>query len=241
MADKVDGHELDVTLMVVVPAAPGPLRPLADANDQRDEVDELLDDVFGQPDAGGAGPLDAALLIGGATAVIAGLTSIAPTAVLVVGLIAFCLGAVLPLRSAWRAVLAARRTRRLESMIGDGVLMSIDHPSLVALVAAYDRCTEAQVTSTGVAATAAAHAVIIEVATLLGGGRPSDPADVRYVTERAEALDELATALNASSSADVDRARRAAVVQARAEVDRIDGRSALTDAAVLARQLREAR
>jgi hypothetical protein len=43
------------------------------------------------------GPVDIALLLGGAAAIIAGLTTLLPTWVIVVGIVAFALGGVLPL------------------------------------------------------------------------------------------------------------------------------------------------
>jgi hypothetical protein len=43
------------------------------------------------------GPLDIVLLLGGAAAIIAGLTTLVPAWVIVVGIVAFVLGALLPL------------------------------------------------------------------------------------------------------------------------------------------------
>ena len=135
--------------------------------------------MFGAPDDGGAGPLDAALLLVGAAAIVAGLTSLVPTWVLVAGLVVFGLGAVLPLRSFWRRAAAARRAARLRATVGDGVPLRTDHPAVAALVAAHARCT---VAGGGVAAPrrvqveAVAHAALLEAATLLDGRVPGSAA-----------------------------------------------------------------
>jgi hypothetical protein len=222
-----------------VPARPGPLVRLADAQPGRDEVDEALDDVFGAPDDGGAGPLDIGLLFGGAGAVIVGLTSLVPGWVLVAGIVAFCLGAVLPLRSLWRRGVAARRRTRLQALIGDGTLLRTDHPSVVALVAAHDRCVAA---ATGVVPwrrvqiEAVAHAAVAEVATLLAGRAPAVPGEVRYIEARSDALSGLADAL-ADPVAGDDEDRRQAVLDARAEVELAD--NAVRNADALTRALRD--
>ena len=241
----LDPRHLDVSSTVVVPSRPGPLVRLADLDAERDEIDTVLDDVFGAPDDAGAGPLDAVLLLGGAAAVIAGLTSLVPTWVLVAGIVAFCLGAILPLRSFWRRAATARRAARLRSMIGDGVLLRTDAPDVAALVAAHERCTadaSRLVAWRRVQVDAVAHAAVREVATLLDGRQPAVPSEVQYVAARVAALDALADALarptldDAATDTDARRAR----VEARAEVELLAGNSAVVDAEALARELRQA-
>ncbi|MGB8861932.1 MAG: hypothetical protein WCC60_21935, partial [Ilumatobacteraceae bacterium] len=114
--------DLDLRAAVIVPARPGPLVRLRDLERGRDELDELLDDVFGEPDDRGPGPVDAVLVVGGLGAIIGGQAASLPTAVTVCGAAAVGLGAVLPLRSLWRRVGSARRASRLQLLLGDGAL-----------------------------------------------------------------------------------------------------------------------
>jgi hypothetical protein len=239
----LDPRHLDVEGVVVVPARPGPVVRLADLDGRRDEIDEVLDDVFGAPDAAGAGPLDAVLLLAGAAAVIAGLASIAPMWVLVVGAVAFALGAILPLRTFWRRAADGRRVARLRSMIGDGVVLRTDHPAVSALIASHDRCIGAAAGLPAwrrVQVDSVAHAALTEVATLLAGRSPAVEAEVRYATERTRALDALSAALVQAIGRDPvpDADERRALVDARGEVEQIAGGSAVLDAETLARSLR---
>jgi hypothetical protein len=241
----LDPRRLDVAHTVVVPSRPGPLVRLADVDGERDEIDTVLDDVFGAPDDAGAGPLDAVLLLGGAAAVIAGLTSLVPTWVLVAGVAAFCLGAILPLRSFWRRAAAARRVARLRSMIGDGVLLQAHVPEVAALVAAHARCAAGAaglVAWRRVQVDAVAHGAVLEVATLLDGRQPAVPSELQYVGARVAALDALADALARPTLGDAatDIDERRARAEARAEVELLAGNSAVADAEALARDLRQA-
>ena len=67
------------------PLGPAPVVRSPTSARPRDESTTVLDDVFGAPDDAGAGPLDAVLLLAGAAAVVAGLTSLVPTWVLAAG------------------------------------------------------------------------------------------------------------------------------------------------------------
>ena len=49
--------------VLVVPRSPGPLLELAPALAQRDDLDELLDDLFGEPLPDGPGAADIALVV----------------------------------------------------------------------------------------------------------------------------------------------------------------------------------
>jgi hypothetical protein len=240
----VDPRDIDVAVTVVVPSRPGPLVRLADVDRERDDLDEVLDDAFGAPDDGGPGPFDLVLLLGGAGAVIAGLTSLAPVWVLWAGVVAFVLGAILPLRSLWRLRAAARRTARLQAAIGDGALLRTDHPAVATLVAAHARCVGAATGTVDwrrVQVDVVAHAAVIEVVTLLAGRPPVVAGEVQYVEARAAALTALADALDDPAVRDGDGddlARRQAVLEARAELDDVAGSSALGDVETLTRSLR---
>jgi hypothetical protein len=232
--------DVDLRAAVIVPARPGPLVRLRDVERGRDEIDELLDDVFGEPDDRGPGPVDAVLVAGGLGAIIGGQATSLPTVVTVCGAVAFGLGAVLPLRSLWRRVGSARRSRRRRSLLGDGVLLRTDHTSIKQLLAAHERLL-------GAAAPLAAaprarvhdvaHAALIEVASLLGGRPPGAQVEVDYVAARTHALEGLAATVADPRVGDGETDRRRALVEARHEVEQLAGSSSLTDASDLSREL----
>ena len=95
--------------MVVVPRRPGPLRRLDDLDRHPDEVDHLLDEVFGKPDDRGPGTVDALLVAGGLAAVLIAALSDVPSAVGFIGAVAVGIGAVLPLRWLWRRLRGRRQ------------------------------------------------------------------------------------------------------------------------------------
>src|SRR6187431_1809141 len=93
--------ELDPVAMVVVPRRPGPLRQLDGGDRAPDELDAVLDDLFGAPDTRGPSLTDAVLVGGGLAVAVAGAVLGSRPAV-VVGLVALALGLVLPARAAWQ-------------------------------------------------------------------------------------------------------------------------------------------
>jgi hypothetical protein len=232
--------DLDLQAAVVVPARPGPVVRLQELERGRDEIDELLDDVFGEPDDRGPGLVDAVLVLGGLAAFIGGQVASLPAVVTVCGVAAVALGAVLPLRALWGKVGSAQRTRRLRSLLGDGVLLRIDHPSIEQLLAAHQRLLSA----TAPLATASharvhdvAHAALLEVASLLGGRPPEVLVEIDYVAARTHALEELAAAVTDPRAGDGESDRRRALIEARQEVEQLAGGSSLTDAHDLSREL----
>jgi hypothetical protein len=231
---------VDLRASVVVPARPGPLVPLRDPERGRDELDELIDDVFGESDDRGPGPVDAVLVVGGVGAIIAGQAGSLPTVVTVCGAAAVALGAVLPLRSLWRKGGSARRTSRLQSLLGDGVLLRTDHPSVEQLLAAHQRLlslTAPLAIAPRARVHDVAHAALLEVASLLGGRPPGAQVEVDYVAARTHALDDLASAVTDQRVGDRETDRRRALVEARHEVEQLAGSSSLTDASDLSREL----
>lgn len=224
---------------VVVPVQPGPLVALHDLDRGRDDIDEVLDDVFGAPDERGPGPVDAVLLLGGAGAVAAGIVASLPSIVIVGGVAAAALGAVLPVQSLLRHIGVRRRRARLSDRVGHGSLLRTDHPATAALVAAHG----ALWAGAGVLAAAprarvqavaadAAH----EVASLLAGRAPVTAEEVAYVEARVAALNDLLATLADPRVGDGEAQRRKALVEAREEVEQIGGGS-LTDAADVTREL----
>jgi hypothetical protein len=232
--------DVDLRAAVIVPARPGPLVRLRDLERGRDELDELLDDVFGDPDDRGPGPVDAVLIVGGFGAIIGGQAASLATVVTVCGAAAVALGAVLPLRSLWRRVGSARRASRLQSLLGDGVLLRIDHPSIEHLLAAHQRLlsvTAPLATAPRARVHDVAHAALLEVASLLGGRPPGAQVEVDYVAARTRALEDLAATVADPRVGDGETDRRRALVEARHEVEQLAGNSSLTDASDLSREL----
>ena len=205
--------------MVIVPTRPGPLVRPQDLERGRDEIDELLDEVFGTPDERGPGAVDAALVVGGAAAVVSGLASSLPAAVTVGGAVPVALGAVLPTRSLWRRLRSARRSRRLRSFIGDGTLLRTDHLSIERLLAVHGHLLTASATLATAPrgrVHAVAHSALVEVASVLAGGLPGPAVELEYIEERTRALVDLADAVrdprvgDGESRGVVRRSRRAA-------------------------------
>jgi hypothetical protein len=232
--------DVDLRAAVVVPARPGPLVRVSDLERGRDEVDELLDDVFGEPDDRGPGPVDVVLVVGGAGAIIGGQVASLPTVVTVCGAAAVGLGAVLPLRSLWRRVGSARRSSRLQSLLGDGTLLRTDHRSVEQLLVAHQRLLSVAAplaTAPRARVHDVAHAALLEVASLLGGRPPGAQVEVDYVAARAQALEDLAATVEDPRVGDGETDRRRALVEARHEIEQLVGSSSLTDASDLSREL----
>jgi hypothetical protein len=214
--------------VVVVPEAPGPLRVVPGARSP-DEVDALLDELFGPDDEGGPGVADAVLATGGGGAVVAGAV-VGSTGLLGVGLAAVLLGSVLPARSLWRQAQRRRLTARREEALGAGLPLRVSPGPVADLVAAH-RALSTVVTAApdavGAEERAAAHAAIADVAAVLGGGTPHDDEERAFVAERAEALAALVAGVEADAAAvrHDDLERRRARLAARHEVDRIEGAS----------------
>lgn len=232
----------DPSIVVVVPTRPGPLRRLDDANRGRDDVDDVLDDLFGEPDQRGPGIADAVLVAGGAGLAAAGQLASLPTVITVIGIAAAALGLVLPARSAWRRAGVSRRTRRLAAVVGNGMLLRTDDELLQQLVAAHDRIEQRVQTGRDTErARSVAHAAAYEVASLLEGRLPATAAEREYVAARTVALENVAALLADPNLPPDDHGSRQAMVEARREVEAITGDSSVTDAADLLRELRERR
>jgi len=216
--------------VVVVPDAPGPLRRLPGARTP-DEVDELLDELFGPADDGGPGVADAVLATGGGAAVVTGLVMSAPV-VLALGGGAVVLGSILPARWLWRQAQQRRLAAQRADALGTGTPLRVSPGPVAELVGAHDALftlVGAHPDAVGAEERAAAHAAAADVAAVLGGAAPSGADEIAFVTERAEALAVLAARVEDAVAAgagapEADDARRARLA-ARQEVDRIEGSS----------------
>ncbi|HEX8582233.1 MAG TPA: hypothetical protein VF640_07885 [Acidimicrobiales bacterium] len=199
--------------LVVVPPAPGPLvRP--DGARRRDELDDLVDELFPDSDEG-PGWFDGVLVAGGGGLTAWGALAGGPAIALALGPVALALGCVLPARAMWRA----GRRRRREATLGRGLPLDAADPSTARLVAAYERLLAAA-GGQRADAVAAGHGALSEVASLLRGRPPSSERERSYVAERAAAIEDLAAALAAAPD-------RSALLAAREELDEATGTGSL--------------
>ena len=193
----------------------------------KDGLDDLIDELLPDTDEG-PGPMDAALVAGGALAVGWSVIGTAPLPATVAGIAALGLGSILPVRSAWRWFTGRRR----RAATGGGIPLRIDHPALVRLASAYDALDGLPAT-TG-PARGAAHGAVLEVASLLDGRTPASDGEHRYIGVRVAAVEELVDALRALDAlgpTPADEAQPVAadlVVEAREELDALGGVSALS-------------
>lgn len=207
--------------LVVVPPTPGPLRPLHRGRREPDDLDAIVEEVFGADDDAGPGWFDLALLLAGAGLTTWGVAG-GSRLVVVAGVCACILGAVLPLRWGWRQLSARRHHRRSQQAGRSGALLAVDHPAVAELASRYDNLVEL-VDRPDHDLLAAAHLAVQEVASLLDGRAPHAEAELRYVKDRSDGLARLAAVVARRPPDDDVLPERQAVVDARLEVDRLAG------------------
>lgn len=185
--------------VVVVPRRPGPVifldgdRSRRGRDDLDDLIDELLPEVDEEP-----GWFDVALLLLGGGLLLWPWVSGPPPIVATLGVIAICLGCVLPIRTSWRHARQRRAHSRRDAWLAQGVLLDISSPSVAALVSAYEdlfRVAGGSSPWVGGPATPAAHVALMEVASLLGGQPPRSERQRAFVDQRARAVADLCDAL----------------------------------------------
>lgn len=236
--------------VIVVPWTPGALIALdPKKRPDRDELDELLDEVFGETTHEGAGAFDVAMVIGGAGLVVATEVAGLSNGLLAVGIGAIGLGLILPIRDLWQRAIRRRAARRLQTSLAQGLPLSLGHPAIQSLVGAYQQISSAdRSTAFGLEALEVAHLAMIEVAGLLQGRDPSGPAEQEYVATRTRALADLAsvvprtfmdTARAAGTGGDELQAREARVAAVR-ELEALTGGSSVARIDVLRSVLKRA-
>ena len=207
--------------LVVVPSTPG---PLTDIDRRRqlagDEIDETLDDWFGDDVDEPVGWLDVALLGIGVAIVVWGLVSGWQGPLPWIGLGLTGLGLAFPIRELSSLAREERTARSVRRLLGDGYYLDAGHPVTADLLEAYATCLRVAGTSPGAAGAVveAAHQAVVEVATLLGGRRPTLGAEVAYIRDRERAIRSMTLAL---------RRRNRAV---RASLDLADASRVMADA-----------
>lgn len=232
MVDGKQADEHDERRIVVVPHRPGPLVPLsrdpsAAGRRSPDDLDLLIDDLFPDTEEGPSW-FDLALAAVGVGLLAWGSVAGGPSWSIGLGVVALALGAILPLRWAWRTVVARRESRRRSALLAVGVPLDVSAAPTARLAAAHASALACPPSADPAvaAAHAAAHAAVLEAATLLAGRVPSTPDEQSYVDARASAIESLAAALRDRPAASGPDA--SLVLEARAELDAITGSSALT-------------
>jgi hypothetical protein len=225
--------------LVLVPRSVGPIVALEPgASGPKDDLDVLVDDVFGPSTDEQPGPFDIALLVGGVVVLAWAVLTGAATWVAVVAVVAIVLGMALPARNLVRRYRGARVSRRLRSAERRGYLLDVTSGSTAQLLEGHVALVAAAALPGSVysgRALDAAHLALVEVATLLDGAPPDGPAQDEYVARRTAAIAELTGRLTAAhrrwrddklagEAAEAERRQRwvAAVTQARDELQAED-------------------
>lgn len=221
---------------VLVPSRPGRVVPVgATPATAADDIDLLLDDLFGEDDGRPPSLADYLLVGAGACGVAAALLLDLPGVVLVAAAAMLAIGAILPLRSLGRAVTGRLHRRRATELSGDGMVLRTGSAPVRRLLAGFERLAtvaDAQRGPLTAEAFAAGHALVREVAVLLAGRDPAHD-ELAFVAVRAAEVEALIGEL--ARNGGTDAAQRAARRAALAEIDAVDGSSPL-DAA---RRLRD--
>jgi hypothetical protein len=215
--------------IVVVPERAGPLIGLDTGARTPDEIDELVDELFGPDDDGGPSWFDGAL-IGGGGLVLGIAFVIDVTWLVVVGAIMIVLGLMLPVRALWRSREARRDERRRASILAEGVPLRVSDAELARLAHAYAMLGALGADRTddlGRRSYQLGHAAVLEVATLLHGAPVTSDAERAYVEKRIIALEGITRVLREQPT--TPAIDPALVVEAREQLDDLGGASALTE------------
>ncbi len=241
--------------IVVVPRTPGPLRVLDDVGAARgDDLDVIIDEVFGPSTDEGPGLFDVVLVGGGIALVLWSWLTGGAGPWFIIGIVAIVLGVALPARSIVRAARERRIVRRRRRVLRAGHALDASDATVGALVGSYDSLQHAA-SLPGVpvssAALEAGHAALLEVASLLDGRPPLSDEEREYVERRTRAIRDLTAQIVRGSRAwqrarmrdDTDvtegaRERAAAVARAREELEAGTGVGAVDELERLRTRLR---
>lgn len=218
-----------------------------------DELDEFVDDVFGPSTDERPGPFDLVLVIAGVIVLGWALLTGAAAWIAVGAVVAIVLGLALPGRAVVRRYRGVAENRRLRAASRRGYLLDVSARPTMELVRAYeDLETFAGLPGSiyGGRALDAAHAALVEAASLLDGAPPRVAAQDAYLEKRTEAIVRLTRQLRdaheswlagqAATAAAEDRRRErwvTAVTEARAELQAEDRQGSLARLARLTRRV----
>ena len=242
--------------IVVVPRTPGPLRLLDDAGAARgDDLDVMIDEVFGPSTDEGPGLFDVVLVLGGLALVAWSWLSGGAGPWFIIGVTAIVLGVALPARSLVRATRQRRIVRRQRRVLRGRACarrLGRDRRGARRVIRWLEHAATLPGVPAGSAAVEAGHAALLEVASLLDGRPPLSDEECEYVERRTRAIRDLTAQLVRGSRAwqrarmrdDADvtegaRERAAAVARAREELETGTGVGAVDELERLREQLRE--
>jgi hypothetical protein len=211
------------------------ITPPADTPRQRDDLDDMMDDLFGKPIPQKPGPLDAALSIGGVALILAGALFRLGAGLLAAGVICLILGLSLPATNLWRLANRKRAAERLRSTLRQGEPLNLNDPTMQRLASGYMQLQEMRPLGDPLAEQAleASHEALLEVSSLLNGHPPRGAAELEYVARRADAVEKLVRSIVRSAAlqgqqADAEAgATRGAVVSAISDFEKRTGLSSL--------------
>lgn len=190
--------------IVIVPRTPGPLVDPDDLVRQRspDEIDEVIDEVFGPDPGGSPGGLDAVLLLVGCGLLLWAQLGLHSAGVTALGAGLTFLGSILPIRSLWRKAKGWRIARRRQALSSCGLGLNVAHPLTRDLVFAYQQLlAAAELPGAPLRndAVSAAHLALTEAAILVGEAGSITAAEAEYLGRRISAIRDLATELERHS------------------------------------------
>lgn len=216
---------------LLVPWSPGPLVDPAGPG-PRDELDALVDELF-PADEGGPSAFDAVLAVSGLALLTWALVNSRGPGWVVAALALLLLGLVLPARA-----LVSRLKSRGSSP--DYLPLDATDRSVQRLVSAYAAVVALQPAGVPNEHVEAAHRAVVEAASLLQGRSPEVAAERDYVEARAAAVERLVAALEADPATQRgDRTARAAIAQAKDELDAAGGLGSLQALDALTREVRD--
>jgi hypothetical protein len=230
--------------LLVVPHRPGPLIELPPER-RRDEIDDVLDDLFGEAPRDAPGPFDAVLIVGGAALAVTALIADLATWLLGLGVACAAFGLILPLHHAWTRLVRARSLRRVREVMGQGTPLDVGHPEARRLTDSYHRVERSAADGLATDVLDPAHLALLEVAGLLRGRPPESPAERQYVAERADAISRLAETLERPAVEEAieppidEDSLRDSAVQALRDLDERTGSGSLTRMEQMSRLLDE--
>jgi hypothetical protein len=242
--------------LVIVPAEPGRLVPFDPTRSKpADELDLVIDEMFGPTTDERPGRFDFALLAIGASVLGWAFLTGASGFPLVIGIAALVLGLALPTRTIFRTERKRRAARSTAAVLRSGhLLLDVSHPSTARLTRAYAEIMETTDLPGWTLADQsrqAAHLAVVEVASLLRGKGPIATEEIAYVDRRTEAIQAVHRALVDRAGIHVethvpelagvtDQQRRSAaeVARARDELEAASGVGSLADLRQVTEQLR---
>lgn len=232
--------------LVVVPRQPGPLRSLDTVSHAPgDDLDQVIDEVFGPPDNDGPGLFDVGLVVVGAALIAWSWISGGTGPWFAIGIVAVILGIALPARALIQAARERRAAGRRRHAMQAGSVLDLSDPGVGTLAGSYDALQHAAVlpgVTVGREAIDAGHAALLEVASLLGGRPPLTDDERAYVERRTRAIRDLTAQLVKANQAwqrtrlrddavdaETVRLRASAVTRAREELESTAGVGAVDE------------